>query len=198
MILDIFTNFTYKFKPSNKNLHITVCIYYYVFAFFVYLCSKYFPPVFNLSISLYFPNSQGLSNSFYSEPNQSSSSYCYLFLQICSNIRQDLQKVSIKILKALLPSTILSITPYHIDLLHLIVLTIFGERYKTMNFLIMKFPPFRILINLGPNILLRIRFRNILSLHSFLNLRDLASQSNSNILILKFLANREEKSVWTK
>ena len=52
------------------------------------------------------PHSQGLSNNPYPEPNQ------------------------LKILKALLPSSILATCHAHLNILDLITLTILGERYK--------------------------------------------------------------------
>ena len=83
------------------------------------------------------PHSQGLSNNSYPEPNQPN---YYLFLQgpliLSFHLRLGLPKglfpvgLPVKILKALLPSSILTTFPAHLNLLDLITLTILGERYK--------------------------------------------------------------------
>ena len=79
------------------------------------------------------PYSQGLSNNPYPEPNQPNSRS---ILILSSHLRLDFRKglfpvgVPVKILKVLLPSSILATGPAHLNLLDLITLTILGERYK--------------------------------------------------------------------
>ena len=69
------------------------------------------------------PHSQGLSNNSYPEPNQPNSRL---------GLPKGLFPVGLldKILKALVPSSILATCPAHLNLLDLITLTILGERYK--------------------------------------------------------------------
>ena len=69
------------------------------------------------------PHSQGLSSNSYPEPNQTTSSYLRLVLP------KGLfpPGVPVKILKALLPSSILTTWPAHLNLLDLITLTILGS-----------------------------------------------------------------------
>ena len=86
-------------------------------------------------------HSQGLSNNSYPEPNQPKlpalipiSSRSILILS--SHLRIGLPKglfpvgLPVKILKALLPSSILATCPAYLNLLDLITLTLLGERYK--------------------------------------------------------------------
>ena len=89
------------------------------------------------------PHSQGLFNNSYPEANQPNS-YLFLLIPISSrsililfsHLRQGLLKglfpvgLPVKILKALLPSSILATSPTYLNLLDLITLTILGERYK--------------------------------------------------------------------
>ena len=72
------------------------------------------------------PYSQGLSNNLYPELIQPNSSYWYL------GFPKSLFPVGlpVKMLKALLPSSILATWPAHFNLLDLITLNILGERYK--------------------------------------------------------------------
>ena len=132
------------------------------------------------------PHSQGLSNNPYPEWNQPNSSYCPLSTVILpSYIRLGLPKclfsvgLPVKILKALLPSSILAKCPTHLSLLDLITLTILGERYKLRSSSLWSLlhSPFSSL--LGPNIHLRILFSNTLSLLSSLNVRDHVSHPYS-------------------
>ena len=82
------------------------------------------------------PHSQGLFNNPYPELNQLSSSYCHLSLRsaliLSSNPSNGLLPVGlpVKILKTLLPSSILSTWHAHLNILDLITLTILGEWYK--------------------------------------------------------------------
>ena len=74
-------------------------------------------------------HSQGLSNNSYPEPNQP-------ILILSSHLRLDLPKslfpvgLPVKMLKALLPSSILVTGPANLNLLDLIILIILGEQYK--------------------------------------------------------------------
>ena len=87
------------------------------------------------------PHSQGLSNNPYPEPDQPNSLYWYLFFfKIYSNIvlpstprtswRYLSYRLPVKILKALLPSSLLATWPAYLNLLDLVTLTILGEWYK--------------------------------------------------------------------
>ena len=69
-------------------------------------------------------------------------------------------EIPIKILKAVLASSILSIWPAHLNFLYLITLTILDERYKPLNFSWRRLlhSPFASLLDL--NIRLRILFSN--------------------------------------
>ena len=81
------------------------------------------------------PQSQGLSNNSYPEPNQPNSPH-WSILILSSHLRLGLPNglfpvdVPVKILKTLLPSSLLATCPAHLNLLDLITLTILGERYK--------------------------------------------------------------------
>ena len=85
------------------------------------------------------PHSQELSNNPYPERNQlpaliplSSRSILILSSHLRLGLPKGLIPVGLpgKILKALLPSSILATCPIHLNLLSLITLTILGERYK--------------------------------------------------------------------
>ena len=113
----------------------------------------------------------------------------------------------VKIIKPLLPSSILATWHAHLNLLDLITLTILGEWYQLWSSSLWNLlhSPFSFL--LGPNIRFRILFSNTLSLDSSLNVRDHVSQPYSTtgniivlyILIFKFLERSlEEKSVLTE
>ena len=78
------------------------------------------------------PHSQGLSNNPYPELNELNSSYWYIFLLrpipiLSSHLRLDLPNglfpvvLSVKILKALLPSSILATCPAYLNLLQLAI-----------------------------------------------------------------------------
>jgi hypothetical protein len=143
------------------------------------------------------PHSQGLPYNPYPEPNQPNSSYWYLFflrsiLILYSHLRFGLPKgifpvgVPVKILKALLPSSILSTWLAYVSLLDLITLTILGERYKLSSSSLLSLLHSTFASLLDPNIRLRILFSNTISLHSSLNVRDHTSQSYStsgNIIV---------------
>ena len=89
------------------------------------------------------PHSQGLSNNPYREPNQPNYPHNTYLIKVHSNIVAlsshlwlGLPKglfpvgLPVKILKALLPSSILVACPAHLKLLDIITLTILAERYK--------------------------------------------------------------------
>ena len=103
--------------------------------------------------------------------------------------------LSVKILKAFIPSSILATWPPHLNLLDLITLTILDDRYKQWSSSLWSLLHFAFSSLLGPNIRLRIRFSNTPSLHSSLNVRGHVSQPHSltgnsivlYILIFKFL-----------
>ena len=111
---------------------------------------------------------------------------------LCLGLPQGLFPVCVpaKILKVLLPSSILATWPVLINFLDLITLTILGERYKLWSFSLFSLlhSPFSLL--LVPNIRFSILFSNTLSLDSSLNVRDHVSQPYSttgNIIVLYIL-----------
>ena len=158
------------------------------------------------------PHSLGLSNNPYPGLNLPNSSYWYLFLKSpFSHLRLGLPKslfsldLPVKILKSLLPSSILATWSAHINLLGLITLTLLGERYKLLSYSLCSLLRSSSSSLSGPNIHLRILFSNTLILHSSLNVRDHVPQPYSTtgniivsyILIFKFLERSlENKSVY--
>ena len=118
------------------------------------------------------PHSQGLSNNSYSEQNKPNSPRIdtYLF-KVHSDIvfpstprppqRSFPLGLPVKILKALLPSSIVATCPAHLNLLDLITLTILGERYKLRSFSLWSLVHFPFSSLLGPNIRLRILFSQL-------------------------------------
>ena len=116
------------------------------------------------------PHSQGSFNNSYSEANQPNSSYWMPLLHLHLGLPIGIFSVglSIKILRALLPSFILSIWPAHLNLLDLITPTIrvLNERYKLLSSSLWSLPysPFSSI--LSPNIRLRIPFSNTVWLNS--------------------------------
>ena len=129
-------------------------------------------------------HSQGLSNNTYPELNQSNFLYSHLFLldllsfHLCQGLPKDLFPVNlpVKIIKSLLPSSILATSTAHFNLLDLITLTILGERYKPWSSLLWNLLHSPFSSHLEPNICLEILFSNTLSLHSSLNVRDHTAQ----------------------
>ena len=129
-------------------------------------------------------HSQGLSSNPYPQPNQPNFPHWYLSIQgpLSSHLRLGLPKdlfsvgLPVKILKELLPSSILATCPAHLNLVDLITLTILGERYKLWSTSLWSFLHSPLPSLLGPNIRLRILFSNTLSLHSCLNVRDYVTQ----------------------
>ena len=103
-------------------------------------------------------------------------------LILSSHLRLDLPKslfpegLRVKILKALLPSSILATWPAHLNLLDLITLTILDERCKLWSSSLKSLLHSPFSSFLGANARLRILFLNSLSLHSTLNVRDHVSQ----------------------
>ena len=83
------------------------------------------------------PHSQGFSNNSYPGPNQPNSRIDTYLFKVHSNIVLGLPKglftvgLSVKILKSLLPSSILATLPaYLIQVLITLTTSILGERYK--------------------------------------------------------------------
>jgi len=84
------------------------------------------------------PHSQGLYNNPYPESNQYNSPHfsSRSILILSSHLRPGLPKglfsvgLPVRILKALLSSSILATCPAHLNLVDLITLTILGERFK--------------------------------------------------------------------
>ena len=85
----------------------------------------------------------------------------------------------VKILNALLPSSILATWPAHLNLLVLITLTILCERYKLLGSSLWSLLHTPFSSRLGPNIRLRIPFSNTLNLHSSVFVRDHVSLAYS-------------------
>ena len=138
--------------------------------------------------------------------------YSRSILTLPSHLRLGLPKFlfpvgfTVKILKALLPSSILATWPPHPYFIDIITLAILGKRYKLWSSSLFWFLHSPFTSFLGPNIHLSILFSNTLSLDSSLNVRDHVSQSyrttgniiGSYILIFKSLKRTwEDKTVWT-
>ena len=130
------------------------------------------------------PYSQRLSNNPYSEPNQPNSSYWYHLFKIHTNIvrpstprhskRSFPVGLRVKILKTLIPSSILATWPAHLNLIDLIILNIF--RYNLWSCSLWSILHSIFASVFGPNIRLRILFSNTLRLCSSLNVWGHASQ----------------------
>ena len=118
--------------------------------------------------------------------------YLRSILILSSHLRLGLPKglfpvgLPVKILKAVLPSSILVTWPTHLSLLNLITLTILGVRYKPWSSSLWRLLHSPFASFLDPNIRLKILFSDTLSLHSFLNVRDHVSQPYSTTAILMF------------
>ena len=122
-----------------------------------------------METGVWMPHSQGLSNNPYPEPNHKFFVLIPIYLSsiliLSSHLRLSLPKglflvcVPVTILKALLPSSILTTWPAHLNVLHLITLTKLGERYKLWSSSLWSLhSPSASL--LSPNIRLRILFSN--------------------------------------
>ena len=135
---------THLDKKSRLSLRLSLFLYFYAylcicFSLFLSLSPKLTPSF--MEPGGLMPHSQGLSNNPYPEPNQPNlpslipiSSRSILILS--SHLRLGLPKglfpvgLPVKILKALLLSSILATCSANLKLLDLINLTIIGERYK--------------------------------------------------------------------
>ena len=132
--------------------------------------------------------SQGLPKQIFRIYTISFRSILIFSSHLCLGLPKDLFPIGlpVKILKALLPSSILVTWPAYLNFLGLIALTILGERYKLISSLLwsLLYSPFASLF--GPNICLRTLFSNTFSLHSSLNVNDRVSEPYSttdNIIV---------------
>ena len=151
-------------------------------------------------------HSQGLSNNPYPEPNKFNSPLWYLppqgprssHLSLCLSKGLFPVGLPVKILKALLPSSILATWLAPLNLLDLITLTILGERYKLLrSSWSLLHSPFSSL--LGPNIRLGSFFQIPLAWIPplmwdimFYIYYSTTGNAFSYILIFKFLARRQK------